>query len=162
VNNTEIPFKENIKGYHRESRFDSVAIASKNARVKTMEEYIAKANEIIKLLSGGVSKLAKNIDAPDTIWGMLGQCHHLERISLESGQYLIAYLTSKISSLLIQIATANPAEGKRHLIFLKDFFGSLKRAVDQAAKKREYLIEIKKFERFDELTKKYLRWRERI
>jgi hypothetical protein len=133
--------------------------ALKSAQTKAREKYIERASECIKLMDDGVSKLMENIDSPDAIWGMLEQCHYLERISLDSEQYLIAYLASKISSLLIHIATATPAEGKRHLIFLKDLFGSLKRALDYAAKKRKYYIRTEKFDKFDKLTRAYLRWK---
>jgi hypothetical protein len=35
----------------------------------------------------------------------------------------------------------------------------LKRAVEHLARKKRYLPEIEKFEKFDELTRKYLRWK---
>jgi hypothetical protein len=121
-------------------------MTSNNARAKAVKMYVGEATKIVKLLDRGMSTLMINPDAPVTIHGMLERCHHLEHISIQKGQDLIAYLSSKMGSSLVQVLTAPPTKKKEHLIFLKDFLGSLKRAVESATEKGKYLTKIKKFE----------------
>jgi hypothetical protein len=79
--------------------------------------------------------------------------HHNCKYRRLSGSRLvfdrIPNLTSKISSLPVRIVTATPAEEKRYLVFLKDFW-QLKTAVEHVARKKRYLLEIEKFEKLDE------------
>jgi hypothetical protein len=118
-----------------------------------MEEYVREANKTLDSLAEGVQMLIKKKGPPGTTLRLLEQCHHLESISIQNEQYLIAYLTSKVGFLLPRIRLATPAERKIHLIFLNDFLRSLKRSLRHATKKRRGRIETEKFQKLNELIR---------
>jgi hypothetical protein len=127
-------------------------VADMFTRAKHMKMYLKEAKEIIEFLDWCM-KLTKKTDDSTIIWVMWERCNRLESISLRKEQYVIAYLASKVSSLLSQMVKATPDERKQHLVFLNDFFDSLKRAFNHASREKKYYIKTESFEKYDKLIR---------
>jgi chemotaxis protein histidine kinase CheA len=120
--------------------------------------YTEEAGALIEDLKKNLLKLRGTANDFGTIREMLEQCHHLEGTSLQANQYLMAYLSSKINSLLVSMPKASPSERKESLVFLSDFINDLKRTLNYISRKKECRAKVELFERINKLIReKYLK-----
>jgi len=119
------------------------------------EIYKEEAGKSLEAVNVSLGKLRKNSGDQKEIFSLYRAVHTLKSSSFQMGFYTVGYLSQLICEMLKEIKVREIELDEGRLAFLEDFYGTLKKAINAAFKKKEYVIQKGFFKKLNGVIQEY-------
>ena len=105
------------------------------------EAYKKEALKCLSDIDSSLKKLSKGSKDKEVLFNIYKAAHTLKSSSFQMGFYSIGYLSHLMSSLLKEASSGKAKLTRDKVLFLEDFYGSLKKSLDYVLKDKDYEID---------------------